>query len=85
MLVVTKLKTMKFNSGGLTRLVTNIELSKILQGEEKNFNASEGWKWAFCKRHGIRKPSFQGEKLSVDKEAADQFVPRFRRPVDIVS
>lgn len=53
-----------------------IELSKILQGEETNFKASEGWKWAFCKMHGIRKLSFHGEKHSADKEDADQFVPR---------
>ena len=25
---------------------------------------------------------FQGEKLSADKEAADQFVPRFRKLVE---
>ena len=58
------------------------ELSKILQGEETNFKANEGWKWAFCKRHGIRKLSFQGEKLSAKKEAAEQFVPRFRKLVE---
>ena len=59
-----------------------IELSKILQGEDTYFKASEGWKWAFCKRHGIRKLCFKGEKLSADKEAADQFVPRFRKLVE---
>ena len=29
--------------------------------------------------HGIRQLAFQGEKLSADKEAADQFVPKFRK------
>ena len=45
-----------------------LELSRILQGEELKFKASEGWKWGFCKRHGIRQLAFQGEKLSADKE-----------------
>ena len=31
-----------------------LELSKILQGEETKFKASDGWKWRFCMRHGIR-------------------------------
>ena len=56
-----------------------LELSNILQGEETKSKASEGWKQGFCKTHGIRRLSFQGEKLSIDKEAADEFVTRFRK------
>lgn len=56
-----------------------LELGKIIQGEDTKFKASEGWKWRFCQRHGIRQLSFQGEKLSADKEAADQFVPKFKK------
>ena len=59
-----------------------LELSRILGGEESQFKASEGWKWGFCKRHGIRQLSFQGEKLSSDKEAADRFIPKFRKLVE---
>ena len=59
-----------------------LELSRILQGEELKFKASEGWKWGFCKRHGIKQLAFQGEKLSADKEAADQFIPKFRKLVE---
>jgi hypothetical protein len=59
-----------------------LELSRILGGEESQIKASEGWKWGFCKRHGIRQLSFQGEKLSSDKEAADRFVPKFRNLVE---
>ena len=36
--------------------------------------ASEGWKWAFCKRHGIRKLRVKSSLLKI---AVDQFVPRF--------
>lgn len=59
-----------------------LELSRILGGEESQIKASEGWKWGFCKRHGIRQLSFQGEKLSSDKEAADRFVPKSRKLVE---
>lgn len=41
------------------------------------FTASEGWKWRFCKRHGIRQLSLQGEKLSADTDAADEFAKSF--------
>ncbi|XP_062523895.1 jerky protein homolog-like [Corticium candelabrum] len=43
-----------------------------------NFVASSGWLWRFCKRHCIRQLALQGEKLSADKPAADQFVLRFQ-------
>ena len=33
-----------------------------------NFVASSGWKWRFCRRHGIRNLSLQGEKLSADAD-----------------
>lgn len=56
-----------------------IELSKCLHGAENKFSASEGWKWRFCKRHGIRNLSIEGEKLSADKEAADSFVISFSK------
>lgn len=59
-----------------------LELSRILGGEESQFKASERWKWVFCKRHGIRQLSFQGEKLSSDKEAADRFIPKFKKLVE---
>ena len=47
-----------------------LEISKTMHGETA-FTASEGWKWRFCNRHGIRQLSVQGEKLSSDKEEAD--------------
>lgn len=53
-----------------------LELNKCLNGESK-FSASEGWKWRFCKRHGIRNLSVEGEKLSADKDGADGFVISF--------
>ena len=50
-----------------------LQLSKGLHGET-TFTASEGWRWRFCKRHGIRQLSIQGEKLSGEKEKVAQFV-----------
>ena len=52
-------------------------LYETINGETK-FPASEGWKWRFCQRHGIRQLSVQGEKLSGDEEEADKFVSEFR-------
>lgn len=40
-----------------------LQLSKTLNGETVKFHASEGWKWRFCQRHGIRQLFVQGEKL----------------------
>ena len=57
----------------MTHFCVRRQLSSADEGT--NFKTSEGWKWAFCKRHGIRKLSFQGEKLSA---TSDQFVPRFK-------
>lgn len=41
------------------------------------FVASDGWLWRFCRRHGIRQLSLQGEKLSADKSASDDFCKSF--------
>ena len=56
-----------------------VVLYKTLHKDAKasNFIASEGWKWRFCKRHGIRQLSFQGEKLSADSDAAVEFTKSF--------
>ena len=50
-----------------------IQLSKKLFGEDYKFVASEGWKWRFCDRHGIRSISSQGEKSAADTDAAVDF------------
>ena len=55
-----------------------VELSKLLRADS-NFKASGGWRWRFCKRHGIRELSLQGEKLSADKDAAEMFIPEFKK------
>ena len=59
-----------------------VQFSKRMHGEEAEFKGSTGWQWRFCNRHGIRSLSLEGEKLSADKEAADTFVPRFRKMVE---
>ena len=53
-----------------------IQLNSQLGGKS-TFAASEGWKWKFCRRHGIRNLSVHGEKLSSDVNAADEFVSSF--------
>ena len=52
------------------------QLHKELQIEQP-FVASEGWKWRFCKRHGMRNLSLEGEMLSADQSAADATFSRF--------
>ena len=54
-----------------------MQLSKHLLGDTATFVASDGWKWRFCKRHGIRNLSIHGEKLDADKPSADEFVTAF--------
>ena len=64
---------------GLLLCEKAVVLYKTLHKDAKasNFIASEGWKWRFCKRHGIRQLSFQGEKLSADSDAAVEFTKSF--------
>lgn len=40
---------------------------------EPPFQASRGWLWRFCQRHGIRQLSLQGEKVSSDVSAIEPF------------
>ena len=40
---------------------------------ESSFQASRGWLWRFCQRHGIRQLSLQGEKVSSDVSAIEPF------------
>ena len=56
-----------------------MDLYKTLHkdAKESDFTASEGWKWRFCKRHGIRQLSLQGEKLSANSDAAAEFTKSF--------
>ena len=51
----------------------------MLYGEESKFNATTGWQWRFCRRHGIRNLSLQGEKLSADTEGKDKFISYFTK------
>jgi hypothetical protein len=52
-------------------------------GLEGEFNASSGWLTRFKQRHGIRQIAIlQGEKLSGDQEAANEFVDSFQEFVD---
>ena len=53
------------------------QLHKMMQGNDSSFSGSIGWQWRFCKRHGIHNISLQGEKLSADPAAVDEFVSSF--------
>ena len=44
---------------------------------EDVFKASSGWLYRFKKRHGIRQLSMQGESLSADTSAAEEFKASF--------
>ncbi len=35
------------------------------------FQASRGWLWRFCQRHGVRNLSLQGENVSCNDSAVD--------------
>ena len=54
-----------------------IQLHQRMYGEESKFQASSDWQWRFCKRHGIRNLSLQGEKLSADREGGEDFITFF--------
>ena len=70
-------------SGPMLREKAMVLSKAINDGEPSTaFTASEGWKWRFCKRHGIRQLSLQGEKLSADTEAAVCFVASFSEFVE---
>ena len=51
-------------------------------GSSTDFTASDGWLWRFLKRHGIHQLLLQGEKLSADKPAADNFIVTFQEFIE---
>lgn len=51
-------------------------------GIEGKFDASSGWLYRFKQRHGIRELDIQGEILSGDKDAAEEFVADFNKFVE---
>ena len=53
-------------------------LSEARDGPQKEFVASDGWLW----RHGIRQLTLQGEKLSADKPAAENFITTFQEFIE---
>ena len=48
------------------------------EADPPSFNASAGWLWRFCKRHGIHQLSLQGEQLSSNESATATFKKRLQ-------
>ena len=59
-----------------------VQLHKKMYGEESSFSGSTGWQWRFCKRHGIRNLSLEGEKLSAHTETSATFITSFNEFVE---
>lgn len=55
-----------------------LQLNKKLGGNE-SFVASNGWLYRFKSRHGIRELKIQGEKMSVNVDAANSFKDDFQK------
>ena len=67
---------------GLILCEKAVQLHKKMYGEESSFSGSTGWQWRFCKRHGIRNLSLEGEKLSANTEASGTFITPFNELVE---
>ncbi len=53
-----------------------------MYGEGSTFQASCGWQWRFCKQHGIRNLKMQGEKMSADKDGAENFITSYTKFIE---
>ena len=54
------------------------EFHRMIYGEtSKNFQASQGFQWTFCKRFVIKNLAICGEKLSSYTIDADEFIKEF--------
>ena len=52
--------------------------SSLYPGVDHSFMASTGFLWRFCKRHGLKELTIQGEKVSADTVSATTFVHEFQ-------
>ena len=64
-----------------------IEKAKLLFPQlypeaDKPFSSSTGFLWRFCKRHGLKELSFQGERESADVVSAATFVHEFSSMIE---
>lgn len=69
-------------SGPILQAKARDLLKKLHPESSEQFTASTGWLWRFCQCHNIRQLSLQGEKLSADRPAAEEFIPAFKKFVE---
>jgi hypothetical protein len=56
--------------------------AKLNRDSAPEFKASRDWLWRFCKRHGLRQLSIQGEKHSSGVEAPDPFKKKLAKLIE---
>ncbi len=56
-----------------TQLHAQLHAESGSENSKAPFQASRGWLWRFCQRHGVRQLSLQGEKVSSDTSAVEPF------------
>ena len=70
-------------SGTLVMEKARMLYSQLYPGKsEDDFKASTGWLQRFKQRHGIRQLRLQGETLSADTAAAEEFVKSFQEYIE---
>ena len=60
-------------SGVILQEKARVLFEQLYPESEKTFTASTGFLWRFCRRHGLRSVSIQGEQVSADIVAACDF------------
>ena len=49
------------------------KLNKVINGDDTEFSASQGWLWRWQRRHGISQAKVMGKKRSADADGTASF------------